>query len=686
MLLNKKQLLPALILFLLYIVAGYVGLKLANVGKLATPVWYPSGLALGFVMLFGRRLAPIVALAAFVVNFLSGASWSLALMISFGNAMEAVVGSWLLQSQPSFKKSLDLPSRVIQLLIYGAGIGTLVSASWGTLSLWIHQIISRAEWISVFKTWWFGDMMGILVTTPLLLVWSTPAERKIGKQVWEVVLLSLLLIGMMFLLFFPSFEKIFPSLHRPYVLIVLFVWVALRFELRGVSLITFLSTLPSLGATLAGYGPLTGRTAVEAGTNVQFFFSTAGITGLIVAAVVHQRRGISVQMVEAMQARAKEAEQFRITVEASPSAMLTVNREGRIAMVNLKTEKLFGYTREELIGQPIELLVPQRFREQHPRDRAVYTIAPVARPMGVGRDLFALHKTGYEIPVEIGLSPIETRDGVFILISVIDITVRKESEDALKKRAQELERLTKTKSDFVTMVTHELRTPLSSIKEGIAIVLEGLDGPISTEQARTLGIVKRNIDRLGRLVLNILDFQKFEGGLGKMQYAPCDTAGMVRDVVETFRIEAEKKEIRLLVNKVESKQIVCDVDRIKQVLVNLIDNALKFTEPRGTVTVDACDSKEGFLFEVIDSGIGIPLSEQSHVFEMFGQVRQAGGGPSIGGFGVGLAVCKKIIEAHGGKIGLESESGKGARFFFTLPERPGGPSEGPLDNAIPQNR
>lgn len=518
-----KEILKGVLLYALYVLTGTVGLKIGTLGGFATAVWYPSGIALAFLILYGNRLAPALLLGAFTVNYLQGAPVTMAAMIACGNTLEAVSGVWLLRRY-SFT-GFDGTRNVLQLVIYGALLGTLVSASIGTSALFLHHVIEIGQFPSVFRIWWLGDMMGILLATPLLLAWSRKSTLPIRKSFFsEISLITLSYLLLALLILHPQF-RLFPSaLRHPFIFYPVLIWTALRFETRGVSSAIGLLSILFLAVTLMGFGPFFSQDPVTASANVQIFFSITAITSLMMALVVRQRR----------------------------------------------------------------------------------------------------------------------------------------------QTTERVERLSRVKSDFVTVVTHELRTPLSSIKEGISLVLDRIDGPINPEQTKTLELVKRNVDRLGRLVYNVLDIQKLESDGVPMNFSPQDIGAIAKEIVETFRPESDRKQLRLSLNKERTPLIPCDADWIREVLTNLLSNALKFTPSGGEISVTVSQEPKSVQVEVRDSGIGIPKGDQRKVFEMFSQASH-NSFSNVGGFGVGLAVCKRIIDAHQGRIWVESEEGKGSRFLFTLP-------------------
>lgn len=237
-----------------------------------------------------------------------------------------------------------------------------------------------------------------------------------------------------------------------------------------------------------------------------------------------------------------------------------------------------------------------------------------------------------------------------------------ETKDRLDKHSKELEQALKIKSDFTSNVSHELRTPLVAIKEGVAIVLEGLTGDINPDQKKFLEAASKNTDRLTRLINNILDFQKLEAGKMSFKMEEDDINEVVKEIKESTAIIADKKGLRFILNLEENlPKIKFDREKIGQVLINLINNAIKFTE-KGSIAVATSRTDQFIRVEVVDTGGGIKKEDIPRLFQQYEQLQRAPGGT-----GLGLVICKEIIKAHGGKIWAESEPGVGSTFYFTLP-------------------
>ena len=236
-----------------------------------------------------------------------------------------------------------------------------------------------------------------------------------------------------------------------------------------------------------------------------------------------------------------------------------------------------------------------------------------------------------------------------------------------RKQAQEKAReAMAVKLEFTSMVSHELRTPLTVIKEGIAIVLDGSVGPIPPVQRELLQAAQNNVDRLARLINDILDYQKLEAGQMELRRSDQDVNDIVLEALRGFLIKVEQKGLSLVPELASGLlPISCDRDKITQVLVNLVNNAIKFSD-KGKITVRTERLDNTLRVSVQDEGIGVRAEDLSKLFQSFSQI-PVDGIRKVGGTGLGLAICKKIVEMHRGKIDADSVYGKGSTFFFLLP-------------------
>ncbi|MCR9296286.1 MAG: response regulator [bacterium] len=359
---------------------------------------------------------------------------------------------------------------------------------------------------------------------------------------------------------------------------------------------------------------------------------------------------------------------FRSVIDAAPNPLVVVNREGKIELVNSATSSVFGYAQSELIGQSIEILVPERLRESHQELRKTYQRQPEARPMGGDRQLAGRRKDGSEFPLEIGLNPVRLNDRTAVLASVIDITARKQTQDALVAAKQAAESANQAKSDFLANMSHEIRTPMNAI---IGMTEMVLSDDLNSDHRGYLTTVLESAESLLAIINEILDFSKIEAGHLHLENVEFDLRDEISDALRTLSSRAFRKGLELACNVAPDVPNRCwgDPIRIRQIIINLVGNAIKFTES-GEIVVDVSQQGDSgtervFQVSVRDTGVGIPEDRLGTIFSAFAQ---ADGSTTrrFGGTGLGLTISSRLVEAMHGKIWVESQVGQGSTFSFTI--------------------
>jgi PAS domain S-box-containing protein len=371
-----------------------------------------------------------------------------------------------------------------------------------------------------------------------------------------------------------------------------------------------------------------------------------------------------------------DAARYRELVEAAPDAILEVDRSGAIRLANQEAEKLFRCSRSQLIGRQIEEFVPERFRCGHARHRDRYTAHPVRRPMGSGLDLWALRTDGTEVAVDIKLSPIGNADELRVMCVIRDITERKHAAEEiqtlnhmLEERNREVERANQLKSEFLASMSHELRTPLNAVIGFSDLLLEETVGELNEKQKRYVSHIAQGGRHLLALIGDILDLSKIEAGRLELRMETFLAADAISEVLTALRPSAATKKLALRSDVSEGLEIVADRVRFKQILLNLMSNAIKFTPEGGEVGLDARAGGSFYRIAVTDAGIGIAPEDVQTIFESFRQVASSTKGIREG-TGLGLAITRRLVEAHRGRISVESRVGRGSRFVVELPLRP----------------
>jgi PAS domain S-box-containing protein len=406
-------------------------------------------------------------------------------------------------------------------------------------------------------------------------------------------------------------------------------------------------------------------------------FAIAAANLVVVATAEEERRSALSRLAES-EARA------RLIVDTAHDAFIGIDSTGRIAAWNAQAERTFGWTRDEVLGRNLaETIVPVAFREAHAKGMRRFHETGEAPVVNQRLELTALHRSGHEFPVELTVaSPMGVESGFFFGAFLRDISDRRERDAELRRAKESAEAATRAKSEFLANMSHELRTPLNGVL-GYAQLLQR-DRSLNATQHEALEAISRCGSQLLDLINDVLDLSKIEAGRLDIEEAPTDLEKFATDLKYVVAEAADRKGLRLIISIGADvpRLAVLDDRHLRQVLLNLLGNAIKFTAAGDVRLVITCDDERHLRFEVSDTGVGIEPEAVTEIFRAFAQTKT---GAAAGGTGLGLTICDHLTRKMGGELQVESVLGEGSRFWFTLPLVQGADSarSGPRDVETP---
>lgn len=350
---------------------------------------------------------------------------------------------------------------------------------------------------------------------------------------------------------------------------------------------------------------------------------------------------------------------FRTLLETAPDAMIIIDRKGHIVIVNSQAESMFGYLREELFGEPIEILLPERLRGAHVNNRTGYAVDPHVRPMGRGMELQGLRKDRSEFPVEISLSPVSTDSGSFVSSVIRDVTERKQMEREIIAAKSSAERANKANSAFLAAASHDLRQPVQALSLLNGALRRTVDNALALEM---IDSQQQSLDAMTNLLNSLLDISRLDAGA----IEPEIEVFPIQDVIGRLSAELERQAIHKGLDfKMEPSDILVESDPnlLGEIIQNFVSNAIRYTTS-GSVTMRCEQNGDNVCIRVSDTGIGIEPEHFRDIFKEFHQLKMPG--QNNEGFGLGLAIVQRLSNLLGHKIEVNSEPGKGSEFSVCL--------------------
>jgi PAS domain S-box-containing protein len=384
--------------------------------------------------------------------------------------------------------------------------------------------------------------------------------------------------------------------------------------------------------------------------------------GILVTAAI---RDISVRKaaekhVEQMEGR------YRGLLEAAPDAMVVVNQDGEIVLLNVQAEKQFGYRRDELVGQKVKNIIPEGFAERLIADGTRSAAEALAQQIGTGIELTGHRKDGSDFPIEMMLSPLESSEGILVTAAIRDITERKKSEEHLVKTVGELKRSNDELQQFAYVASHDLQEPLRMVASYTQLLAQRYKGRLDSDADEFIGYAVDGSNRMQGLIQDLLAYSR--AGTNGKPLREISSENALNEGLANLR--ATIQESGAVVTHDPLPALTTDGTQLAQVFQNLVGNAIKYRSDK-VPHVHVSAAKNGghkWIFSVQDNGLGIDAQYFERIFILFQRLH---GRDEFKGTGIGLAICKKTVERLGGRIWVESQPEKGATFYFSLPDGDG---------------
>jgi PAS domain S-box-containing protein len=660
---NARHILRITALAGVYFVIARVGFNFAP-GKQITAIWPAAGVSLASILLFGYRMWPGILLGSFLSKLSVEAPPLTGFLIAVSNTVEPLIGAWLLNRYAGAGHYLERIRGVLCLWFFASLISALAGAALGAAALWLGGLHPPGVSYGLeFLTWWLADASGAFIVAPLLLAWGNGAYFMppfwMGVEAAGLMVASIATCAVIF--------TWAPTRHislYPYMAFPLIIWAAIRFGQRGSTLLAFAIANVCFSATLHHVGPFAVMPVGHDLIAAQIFVMIVTLVGLTVCAAISERV-TSEQLVHS------QLKYLRTVIDHIPDPVLIKNRQHHLIGGNQALWALLGGPPEKFLNQNCnEAFLNKDEVEAFNRkyDRVFAT-----GKTDVSEAVFT-DQAGKRHVLSIKIAPLKNERGTPSLVAIArDISDLKETELLLLKYATDLEIKNQELDDFAHVASHDLKEPLRGINIVSALLLEDYGDKLDADAVKRLSRLTCLSRHVSRLVDDLLHYSR----LGLAAFVPqrVDLNATVNDIRILMEQTLKENNARIVVPRT-LPDIECDKAGLEEILRNLIGNAIKYNDKEvKTVEVGMIDNmtspygRETKVFYVKDNGIGVAPRHQQDIFRIFRRLPESARYDAAG-TGVGLTFVKKIIERNQGRIWLESESGKGSTFYFTLDRCP----------------
>ena len=627
-----------LALTVLYVAAGKLGLRLAFIHANATAVWPPSGIALAALLLIGARVWPAVALGAFLVNVTTAGSVATSIGIAAGNTLEALLGAWLVNrfagGRYAFERAQDIFAFTVAVVP-----GAVVSATMGVTSLVVAGYAQWAAVGSIWMTWSLGDVAGALLVAPPLLLWADRRSSLLLRRPLEAACLLLSVIGAGYVVF-GGLSPLDPRHPLAVLCLPPLVWAAFRFGRRAAATAVLLLSGIALGGTLHGLGPFAARGPGDSLLMLQTFLAIIAVMTQSMAAVVW--------------ARDRESALLQAIIDRIPVMISVYEPNTRILRLNREFERLTGWS--TAAARRVDLMA-QCYPD--PTYRARIRAHMDALPPG-WHDVDMTTRDGRTL--ETSWTNVRLADDTRVGIG-LDVRERNQVEADRERARTEAVAASQAKDEFFAVLGHELRNPLGVISTALHVLVS--TDPVDERGAKTRQILARQVALLVRLVDDLLDVTRLATGKIALSLAPVNLGTATQRAVNAVGTGAPDR--RIACHARADLWIQADETRLEQILTNLLHNAMKFTPADGRIMVAVMGEGPDVILRVEDTGAGIPPALLPRIFDVFVQEQRGLDGAGAG-LGIGLALVKRLVDLHGGRIDATSAGpGRGSAFTIRFP-------------------